>query len=167
MLILALRDHANARAGECDERDATATGARAKVRALQQLTTNTQVRLQLLRYCASTQCLYLARALPQDLYCNITRGLDADIDKEIWDVCGVPTLGMPPPRRNAMPPGAPWARAVHLCHQGEDAARALVQARSPLAMGGLGVLKLNQQRAAVAGMCAAAGSLARLRLWMR
>ena len=34
-------------------------------------------------------------------------------------------------------------------------------------MGGLGVLKLSQQRAAVAGMCAAAGSLARMQLWLR
>jgi len=162
-----IRQHANARAGDADERDATASGAREKVRTLKRLDGNTQVRLQLLRHCASTQCLHLARAMPANLYCNTTRRLDSDIDGELWDICGVPAESAPPPRRNVAPPAAPWQEALRRCHRGGTAFRALAQARSPMAMGGLGVLKLDRRRAAVAGMCAAAGSLARMGQWLR
>ena len=78
-------------------------------------------------------------------------------EEQIMQVCGVPPSIAPGPR------GAggehEWGNAVKACRVGTRAMLAMEQARSPMAMGGLGIMKLNATRAAIAGMCAAAGAL--------
>ena len=80
-------------------------------------------------------------------------------------ICDVPPFEAPNPRGTGG--GHEWRNAVQSCRVGIRSILAMEQARSPMAMGGLGIMKLDAGRAAVAGMCAAAGSLARMLKWLR
>ena len=86
-----IRAHANKKAGQVSERDATFSGARAKVHALRLLGSDTQCRHQLLRrHCAATQCIHLARAVPAQMYVESVGDLEDDIDRELQCILGVP-----------------------------------------------------------------------------
>ena len=80
-------------------------------------------------------------------------------------VCCVPTPFAP--NLQGTGGGHEWRNAVGGCPVGIRAILAMEQARSPMAMGGLGIMKLGTTRAATAGMCAAAGALARMGTWLR
>ena len=122
--------------GDKREDEGSASSAQDHVGSLRVLGDCSQERLLLLRHCVAVKLAHLARFASAELFEQVTQNLQDDIEQEI--------------------------RGLAQATSAEFSSEAMRLARKPLSMGGLGVMRMTRDAAAVAAMSSAASALARL-----